>query len=132
MQRFSLTYFLLFLSLFLIEVLIAAYAGGIIRAYFGDVLVVILLYAMVKSFWDVPAPVLSLLVLLFSYLIETLQYFNIVVLLGLGHLKLARIIIGTDFSWIDILSYTLGIFIVLVAERWNGTRKAANSVPLFL
>jgi hypothetical protein len=56
-------------------------------------------------------------VLLFSFTVEFLQFANIVKKLGLGESKTARIIIGTSFSWLDLLSYTVGIFIVIVVEK---------------
>jgi hypothetical protein len=57
--------------------------------------------------------------LLFSYAIEIAQYAQVVSLLGLEDNKIARIIIGTSFSWWDVLMYTLGILFVLMVERWN-------------
>src|SRR5690606_24752028 len=99
------------------------YNDNIIRPYIGDVLVVILLYYLVKSFFDLAHVKTAIAVLLFAYCIETLQYFNIVGLLGLSHSKIANIIIGTHFSWIDILAYTLGIIIILVVENFKRTKN---------
>jgi hypothetical protein len=39
-----------------------------------------------------------------------------------GHSKLARIIIGTSFSWLDILAYTLGIGMVILIESFTTRR----------
>jgi hypothetical protein len=109
-------------------VLIALYVHEqIIRPYVGDVLVVILLYCFVKSFLDLPVTVTAVAVLLFSYLIETLQYFNIVKLLGLEQLRLANTIIGNYFTWIDFLAYTLGFLIVLGVEKVISSKKANHS-----
>ncbi len=60
----------------------------------------------------------AVLVLAFSYAVEVLQYYNIVDRLGLQHSKIARIIIGTTFSWADIAAYTLGIMFVLLIEKF--------------
>lgn len=57
-------------------------------------------------------------VLLFSYGVEIMQYFNLVELLGLGEYKLARIVIGTSFAWSDLLAYTAGAVIVGVVEYY--------------
>ena len=62
-------------------------------------------------------PTIAIATLLFSYFVEVLQYFNIVEKLGLQNSKLARIIIGTNFSWLDMLSYTIGIVLVLLIEK---------------
>jgi hypothetical protein len=115
--QFHKTYFLLAALLFLTEVFIAAYLHDtIIRPYGGDFLVVILIYCFVKSFLNTPVIATSVAVLLFYYLIETLQFFNVVDLLGLGKSTIARIVIGTSFAWTDLLAYTLGILLVLAIE----------------
>ncbi|MVN22821.1 ribosomal maturation YjgA family protein [Mucilaginibacter arboris] len=115
--QFHKKYFFLALLLFVTEVLIAVYLhDAIIRPYGGDFLVVILIYCFVKSFLNTPVKATALAVLLFSYLIETLQYFHIVDILGLEKSTIARIVIGTSFSWTDLLAYTLGILLVLIIE----------------
>lgn len=118
MIRFQKWYFFLAAVLFLMEVLIAIFIhDSIIRPYIGDFLVVILLYCFLKSFLDVHFLKLSLAVLLFSYAIELLQYFDWVDRLGLERSTLARIVLGTSFEWIDLLAYTLGIVLVIVIEK---------------
>lgn len=115
--QFHWKYFLLALLLFLTEVFIAVYLhDAIIRPYGGDFLVVILIYCFVKSFLNTPVITTASAVLLFSYLIETLQYFHLVDLLGLEKSTIARTVIGTSFAWTDLLAYTLGILLVLAVE----------------
>jgi hypothetical protein len=111
-------YLLITLLLFLTEVLIALYAHDrIIRPYIGDLLVVILIYCFVKSFLNTPVWPTAIGVLIFSYTIEVLQYFDLVSLLGLHDSRIARIVIGTSFAWADLLAYTVGIVILLFFER---------------
>lgn len=118
-------YFLLTLLLFFVEVIIAVFVhDSIIRPYVGDLLVVILLYCAVKSIIHAPVQVTAYGVLLFSYLVEALQYFNIVHHLGLADSQIANIIIGNYFSWIDILAYTLGTVLVISIE--NGLQHRRN------
>lgn len=124
--KFNPLHFTIAVLLFLIEVFIAVYVhDAFIRPYIGDVLVVILLYYMVTSFVNTPVLKTAIAVLLFAYLIETLQYFNFVGLIGLSDSKLANIIIGNSFAWGDMLAYTVGIGIVLLLEgiRSNYWRK---------
>jgi hypothetical protein len=93
--RFNWLYFALTVLILVIEVLIAVYLhDGFIRPYAGDFLVVILIYCFVRSFLQTPVMPMALAVLVFSYLVETLQYFNFVKLIGLEHSRIARIIIG--------------------------------------
>lgn len=114
--------------LFGIEILIAKFAHDqIIRPYIGDLLVVMLIYCFVKSFLNTAVLPAALSVLVFAYAIETLQYFNIVERLGLGNSKIARIVIGTSFEWIDLVAYTLGIGLVLFLENSIGKRKVKTT-----
>lgn len=118
MFRFHKGYFGLTVVLLLIEVLIAMYVrDDFIRPYFGDFLVVILMYCFLRSFADLNMRLTAMAVLLFSYLIEILQYLNFVERLGLGNSEIARTLIGTSFAWMDILAYTTGILAVLLFER---------------
>ena len=118
MLKFQLKYFIPATILFLIEVFIALFIhDNFIRPFFGDVLVVILIYCFIKSFINSPVIITAIAVLLFAYLIEVLQYFNIVKILGLQNSNLARIIIGTSFEWTDLLAYTLGIGVVILLDR---------------
>ncbi|MES3017255.1 MAG: DUF2809 domain-containing protein [Bacteroidota bacterium] len=104
--------------LLLTEAFIALYVtDDFVRPYVGDFLVVILLYCIVKSVVNASKTTVALSVLLFAYILETLQYFKIVELLGLNNYPLANVIIGTSFAWIDLIAYTLGIITVLIVER---------------
>ena len=119
MLIFNKTYFSFTVLIFLTEVLIALYVhDSFVRPYLGDVLVVILLYCFFKSFLRLPVLTVAISVLIFSFIVELLQFFNIVEKLNLGHSKIARIVIGTSFSWIDLLCYTVGIAIVIGVERY--------------
>ena len=115
---FNKYYLFSFILLFLTEVYIAIYVHDtIIRPYIGDVLVVILIYCFIKSFISISINTNAIAVLLFSFFVETLQYFKIVHILHLQDNTLARIIIGTSFAWLDIASYTAGIILVWIVEK---------------
>jgi hypothetical protein len=115
---FNFRYFTATIILFITEVLIALYVDdSIIRPYIGDLLVVVLIYCFVRSFFNFSVRSTAIGVLLFSYTTEVMQYFHVVALLGLQHSRLARIVIGTSFSWEDIIAYTAGIIIVLLIEK---------------
>jgi hypothetical protein len=127
MLTFNKNYFGFAILIFFIEVLIALYIHDrFVRPYLGDVLVVILMYCFLKSFLKLPVLIVALFVLIFSFTIELLQFLNIVEKLGLEKSKIARTVIGTSFSWIDLLTYIIGITILLVVEKYC-TKKAKNS-----
>lgn len=120
---FNWYYFILVLVLFAVELFIGIYVHDtIIRPYGGDFLVVMLIYCFIKTFFNFKDLPTAIGVLIFSFIIEALQYVHIVDKLSLQGSKFARIIIGTSFSWTDTLSYTCGIAVVIVLEIWLGAK----------
>jgi hypothetical protein len=118
MPGFYKRYFLSTIILFAIEVYIGTYMhDAVIRPYGGDFLVVMLIYCFVKSFFNTPFFITACWVLVFAYVVEISQYFHLVTLLGWEHSQAARIIMGTSFSFTDLLMYTLGISTVLLLEK---------------
>ena len=117
---FRLPYFLLTILLLIVEILIAVFVHDqIVRPYIGDVLVVMLLYCFIRALFKVSVNKAALIVFIFSFFVEMLQYFNIIKALGLQHLKLATIIVGNSFDWTDLLMYTIGIAIVFLIETFR-------------
>ena len=101
-------YAICFAGLFVVETLIALFVrDAFIRPYMGDVLVVILIYCFVRMFITRPLRWLPLWIFLFACCIETLQYLQLVTLLGLQNCTLARVVLGTSFSWWDIVCYAV-------------------------
>ena len=119
MLQFNRTYFAFTVFLFLLETAIALFVhDNFIRPYFGDFLVVMLLYCFLKSFLNVSVWAAAGLVLLFSFAIETAQYFNMVEKLGLEHYKIAKVVLGNSFARMDLLAYVLGILAVISIEKF--------------
>lgn len=120
MLKFNPLYFAFTVALFVTEILIALFVHDrFIRPYLGDVLVVILLYCFVKSFFNLRVKTAAFSVLAFAFTIEFFQFLNIVEKLNLEESKLARTVIGTSFSWLDLLTYIIGIAIVFAAEKYR-------------
>lgn len=114
---FHKNYFLFFCFLFIVEVMIAWLIDDqFIRPFFGDFLVVILMYCFVKAFFNASIISTAVSVLIFAYMVEGLQYLHLAKLLGLQHNRLAVVIIGNYFQWLDILMYTLGTATVILIE----------------
>lgn len=121
---FNLNYFRIASLIFVTETLIALYIHDhFIRPYIGDVLVVILIYCFIKSFLNVNVIPTAVFVLLFSFGIEFLQHLNIVEKMGLQNSKIAGTVIGTSFSWMDILCYVIGLFLVITVEYYFRKEK---------
>ena len=119
-MRLKYKYFATTVFLFLIEVLIATKLKDIqwIRAYFGDVLVVILIYAFIQTFFKIDKTKTIFGVFIFACIIEFAQYFHFAELLGLKENKIAMIVFGNSFSWIDILCYVIGSFCIFTFNKF--------------
>ena len=120
MSTFNKNYFGFAILLFFVEIGIALFIhDSFVRPYLGDLLVVILMYCFLKSFLKIPVLTAAIMVLVFSFFIEFIQYLKIVEKLGFEKSKIARTVIGTSFSWIDLLTYIAGITIVLIIEKYG-------------
>ena len=75
-----------------------------IRPYAGNFLVTIFLYYLVRSFWPPPVGPALAGVLVLSYLIEISQYYHLVERIGLRHLRMAYLVLGSVFTWFDMLA----------------------------
>lgn len=119
--RFDWKSFVVFVALFVGEVLIAVFIhDGIVRPYMGDVLVVIMIYYFVKAFFRVKPLHLVIGVVLFAFLVEFGQYMHLIEVLGLNNNVLARTVLGYGFSWVDMFAYTLGGAICYFIDRKAG------------
>jgi len=117
-------YFYASIFILAIEIIIAILLPqGFIRAYVGDFLIVIFIYCFIRAFFRVSVVISAISVLAFAFLVEWLQYLNLVKLLGLENSRVANIVIGNTFEWIDMLSYTLGITTVLIIEKVRKPHK---------
>jgi hypothetical protein len=98
------------LVIFILEILIATTFAkiGFVRSYLGDYLVVMLICQRIQSIRPISPWPLAMGVLFFSCAVETAQFFHIVDVLGLQRGSLLRMLIGTHFSWMDLLMYGLG------------------------
>ena len=109
------------LLLLAIEIIIGMYATGWIRNYLGDVLVVVLIYVIIRTISPEKPDkwyILPTAVLIFSFMVEFLQLWGFCDRFGITN-RLLRIIIGTGFSIIDLVSYTIGIIPCYAAEYIN-------------
>lgn len=117
-RNLRMIYGLLFCVIFIIEVLIALFVRDrFIRPYGGDVLVVVLICCFVRIFFPTGVRLLPLWVFLFALAVEIGQYFDYVSLLGLGDIRFFRVLLGTSFSWVDLICYGVGCVLFFIGER---------------
>ncbi|SCY33221.1 Protein of unknown function [Lachnospiraceae bacterium XPB1003] len=120
-MKTRLIYFIASVALLGTEILIGLYAHGWIRNYLGDVLVVVLLYTLFRTV-SVQKPkgwyVLPTAILVFSFGVEFLQLWGFCDRFGITN-RLLRVIIGTGFSIVDLICYSIGILPCYAAEYFR-------------
>ncbi|MFZ6030504.1 MAG: DUF2809 domain-containing protein [Chloroflexota bacterium] len=118
---FGKKHLLFFAALFLTEISIAVFVHDrFVRPFVGDVLVVLLMYAFVRTFFEVSNhTLLAGGLLLLAYLVELGQHFDLVSRLGFAESRVAALVIGTSFDWADMLAYTIGFVLIVFGRRVN-------------
>ena len=112
-------YAVLFVVILIVEILIALFVKDrFIRPYGGDFLVTVLLCCLLRIFDPQKHRLLPFWVFVFSAAIEIAQYFDVISLIGLDHIRFFRVLIGTSFSWIDLLCYAAGCAVFFMAEKF--------------
>lgn len=115
--QYNRKYISIALLLLLIEIGIAVYlTSGFIRHTFGDYLVVILVYCVIRGFTSFKVKVATILSLSIAFTVEFLQLIQLLELLQLQQNTLARVVLGTQFSISDLVAYSLGIVSVIIIE----------------
>lgn len=120
-MKFNLHYFLLTILILVVEILIATVFKDwvFVRAYLGDVIVVMLIYTFVLSFFEIKNKTKLILgIFAFSVCIEILQYFKTSELLGFKKGEIAYILLGNSFSWVDILCYAVGCLLIWIISKF--------------
>ena len=124
----KIVFLLLFLGLLLIEFLIGIFVHDrLIRPYGGDVLIVILLYALVRVVSLYKPKYLSIWIFMFALFVEWTQVFPLVDILGI-HNRFVRVVMGTSFAWGDVIAYALGSVVNVFLDFFlNHSHSKADS-----
>ncbi len=96
--------------------------GGFVRHYAGDVLAVILLYALARAIFSVTPSNLALKIFAFAAALEIAQYFGVVQILGIEN-KILKIMIGGTFDLTDLLCYAAGCILAGAYEKFEKRRS---------
>ena len=92
--------------------------GGFVRHYAGDVLAVVLLYALARAIFSAPPLNLPLKIFAFAAALELAQYFGAVQILGVEN-KILKVMIGGTFDFADLLCYAVGCVLAGVYEKFE-------------
>ena len=119
-------YGLLFLLFLAIEVMIALFVhDAFVRPFLGDALVPLVIYSFLRLFIPQKIRLLPLWIFLFCFLVEGMQYFDVLTRLHLENNAFLRILLGTSFDWKDVLCYAAGCLVLAGWEFWR-YRKCAT------
>ena len=123
-KRERLAYLAAFCVIFAAEVCIALFVRDrFIRPYGGDILVTVLICCFLRIFLPKGVKLLPLHVFLFALAVEIGQYFDLVTLLGLGSSRFFRILLGSTFSFADMICYGAGSALFALTETLITHRK---------
>lgn len=121
---FNKIYLFLTITLFSTEVFIALFVNDrFVRPFVGDVLVVILIYCFLRIFLNFSYLKIAFGVLIFAFIIEILQYFDFVKLIGFENNRIISVALGRTFSWLDVLAYAVGFLLILFFEKIRQNRN---------
>lgn len=122
-----LVYIIIALLIFALEIGIFFSGIPFIRNSLGDFFVVILMFVLVKSvFPKINGFYLAIGIFLYSVLIEVLQLFHFPELFGTEK-TWVKIILGSQFTFHDILMYLLGTIAVYYFDVYLQLNKKLNS-----
>jgi hypothetical protein len=96
-----------------------------IPLFIGDVLWAVMVYWMVRFiFINKPVKAAIIVSLAFCYAIEVSQLYQALWINNIRHTVIGGLVLGEVFSWGDMLSYTIGVALAVVAEKGLMTRAA--------
>jgi len=128
-SKTSLIYLISFFLLIAIEVFIALFVRDkFVRPYLGDVIVIPVIYCFVRIIIPHRIKLLPLYIFLFATAVEVGQFFDYVKLLGLSNIKFFRILLGTSFSYADIICYAIGGAICFSVEYFTKRRDSYGKI----
>jgi hypothetical protein len=101
----------------LIEIVIAAFVhDAFVRPHLGDSLAVVLVYLTLRAATPLDIRWSAATAFAIACAIEFGQLFHAADMLGLGHYRVARVVLGTGFDPADFLAYAGGGVVVIAVE----------------
>lgn len=125
-MRLNKTHIALAIVLLMVEIVIALFIDdAFVRPYLGDTIATILVFALLMAVFKISVKQGAITALLISYFIEFTQYFKVIELLGWENNELAVTLMGSRFSWPDIVAYTAGTALILGVNHFFLKRKTS-------
>jgi hypothetical protein len=129
--RNRLSYFAIFLGVIALGLASRRYPGlfpGAFVKYPGDTLWALMVFVG----WGIvfpkrPATHIFIYALVSSYCVEFCKLYRAPWIVGLRATTAGRLILGSTFSWENLVAYTLGALLGVLVERWMRRRANWNS-----
>jgi len=117
MFQFNVKYFSINLFLLAALIVIAVFVKELfLQSYISDVLIIFWFFFLLKSFLKVANYELAHYALLFAFVLEIAQFYQVIELLELQDNKIAQMALGSAFDWFDLLAFAVGWLVILVIE----------------
>ncbi len=108
----------IFVGVLGIEIVIGTFFHDqFVRYFLGDVLIMVLICYFIRSWCSIKGWIVVLGTLIFAYLVELAQFFDLIGILGWRSSQMAHFTIGSTFDWMDLLAYLLGSGLNLMIAR---------------
>ena len=105
------------IALFIIELLIVQ-TNGFVRNTLGDFFAVILLYCLIRSFFSFKVSQAAIITLTMAFTIEFTQLSPLSESHIFKRFPIVKLLLGSTFSWEDIITYSSGITVVILIEKY--------------
>ena len=117
MVKSRISYFLLIILTIITGLLSRHYT--VIPLFIGDILWALMVYFIMRFlFIRADIKTVTIYSLLFCYAIEFSQLYKAPWIDNLRHTLFGRLVLGDTFLWGDLLSYTIGILIGILVEKF--------------
>lgn len=139
-MRQKISYLITFTILLFIEIAIALNGSGVLRSYFGDILVIPTVYFLLRVFFTRDG-IFSVYVLPFicysmGWIAEVLQALNITEILDIRKDSPLGIIFGSVFDIKDGVAYLFGLYtigiLLAVESKWKDDRRWWYPLGVFI
>jgi hypothetical protein len=113
--------------LFATEVLIARFVHDrFVRPHLGDTLAVLLVYCGLRTIFPLRSLPAAIIAFAIAALIEFGQLADILDILGLRSIPIARVVLGSGFDPWDFVAYAAGAAFALAIERLRTGSRARS------
>lgn len=126
MYNKRISYFIIIAGTILLGILSRQFV--LIPLSIGDMLYAVMAYFGLRFlFITTKLTNVAILALLYCYGIEFLQLYRAEWIVSIRNTQLGHYIMGQEFSWADLLAYTIGVFLSVCADQFFNAYKTVHT-----